>query len=79
MQTGDDEISSLSLNLDHVPSYSAPGESAYNWQSKWVGIIAIRSEKKANSLSSDVLVAVESRRHSSTGFSENDVVTETRA
>ena len=31
----------LFLNLDMVPRNSTPGGFAYNWQSKWVGIIVI--------------------------------------
>ena len=41
-----------------VPSNSASGGFAYNWQSKWVGIIAIKTEKTQIHFLSDVLVAV---------------------
>ena len=75
-----------------LPWNSTPGGFAYNWQSKWVGIIAIKTERTQIHFLSDVLVAVasldlkvpilagkrDSRRRSTTGFSENVVVTETR-
>ena len=74
-----------------LPWNSTPGGFAYNWQSKWVGIIAIKTERTQIHFLSDVLVAVasldlkvpilagkrDSRRRSTTGFSENVVVTET--
>ena len=41
-----------------VPWNSASGGLAYNWQSKWVGIIAIKTEKTQIHFLSDVLVAV---------------------
>ena len=39
---------------------SASGGFAYNWQSKWVGIIAIKTEKTQIHFLSDVLLAVAS-------------------
>ena len=36
---------SFSEPLDTVPRNSTLGESAYTWQSKWVGIIAIKTER----------------------------------
>ena len=41
-----------------VPWNSASGEFAYNWQSKWLGIIAIKTGRKQIHVLSDVLVAV---------------------
>ena len=41
-----------------VPWNSASGGFAYNWQSKWVGIIAIKTEKTQIHFLSDILVAV---------------------
>ena len=46
------------LSFDMVPWNSASGRFAYFWQSKWVGIIAIKTEKTQIHLLSDVLVAV---------------------
>ena len=43
-----------------VPWNSASGGFAYNWQSKWVGIIAIKTERTQIHFLSDVLVAVAS-------------------
>ena len=43
-----------------VPWNSASGEFAYNWQSKWVGIIAIKTERTQIDFLNDVLVAVAS-------------------
>ena len=43
-----------------VPWNSASEGFAYNWQSKWVGIIAIKTEKTQIHFLSDVLVAVAS-------------------
>ena len=43
-----------------VPWNSASGGFAYNWQSKCVGIIAIKTERKQIQFLSDVLVAVAS-------------------
>ena len=46
--------------LEYGPlKISALGGFAYNWQSKWVGIITIKTEKtQIHFLSDDVLVAV---------------------
>ena len=41
-----------------VPWNSALGRFAYNWQSKWVGIISIKTERTQIHFLSDVLVAV---------------------
>ena len=41
-----------------VPWNSASGGFTYNWQSKWVGIISIKTEKTQIHFLSDVLVAV---------------------
>ena len=74
-----------------VPWNSASGGFAYFWQSQWVGIIAIKTERTQIHFLSYVLVAVESldlkvhifagkrgtRHHSATGFSENVLVAET--
>ena len=35
----------LFLNLDIVPRNLTPGGFAYIWQSKWFGIIAIKTER----------------------------------
>ena len=43
-----------------VPWNSAWGGFGYNWQSKWVGIIAIKTERTQMHFLSDVLVAVAS-------------------
>ena len=48
------------LSLNMAPWNSASGGFAYNWQSKWVGIIAIKSERRQIHFLSDVLVAVPS-------------------
>ena len=53
-----DEILFLFLSLNMVPWNSASGGFAYNLQSKWVGIIAIKTEKTQIHFLSDVLVAV---------------------
>ena len=50
----------LFLSLNMVPWNSASGGFAYNWQSKWVGIIAIKTERTQIHFLSDVLVAVAS-------------------
>ena len=47
-------------SFDMVPWNSASGGFAYFWQSKWVGIIAIKTEGTQIHLLSDVLVAVAS-------------------
>ena len=41
-----------------VPRHSTPGGFAYIWQSKWVGIIAIKTERTKIHFLSDVLIAV---------------------
>ena len=43
-----------------VPKNSTPGGFAYIWQSKWVGIIAIKTERTQIHFLSDVLIAVAS-------------------
>ena len=43
-----------------VPRNSTPGGFAYIWQSKWVGIIAIKTERRQIHFFSDVLIAVAS-------------------
>ena len=85
------EILFLFLNLDMVLWNSTSGGFAFIWQSKWVGIIAIKTERTQIHFLSDVLVAVASldlkvpilvgklsnRRHSTASFSENVVMAET--
>ena len=48
------------LNLNMVPRNSTSGGLAKIWQSKWVGIITIRTERRQIHFLSDVLVAVAS-------------------
>ena len=48
------------LNLNMVPWNSTSGGLAKIWQSKWVGIITIRTERRQIHFLSDVLVAVAS-------------------
>ena len=55
-----DEILFLFLYLGMVPRNSTPGGFAYIWQSKWVGIIAIKNERTQIHFLSDVLIAVAS-------------------
>ena len=43
--------------MDMVHRNSIPGKFAYIWQSKWVGIIAIKTERRQIPFLSDVLVA----------------------
>jgi len=50
----------LFLYLDMVPRNSTPGGFAYIWQSKWVGIIAIQTERMQIHFFSDVLITVKS-------------------
>ena len=50
----------LFLNLDKVPRKTTPGRFLYIWQSKWVGIIAINTERTQIHFLSDVLFAVAS-------------------
>ena len=54
------QILFLFLNLDMVPRNSTPGGFAYIWQSKWVGIISIKTEREQIHFLSDVLIAVAS-------------------
>ena len=58
--SSNDDILFLFLSLNMVPWNSALGRFAYNWQSKWVGIIAIRTERKQIHFLGDVIVAVAS-------------------
>ena len=46
--------------LEFGPLNSASRGFAYNWQSNWVGIIAIKTERTQIHFLSDVLVAVAS-------------------
>ena len=48
------------LSLDMVPWNSASGGFAYIWQSKWVGIIAIKTERTQLHFLIDVPVVVAS-------------------
>ena len=48
----------LFLNLDMVPWNSAPGGFAYISQSKWVGIIAIKTRESKSFFLRDVLSAL---------------------
>ena len=50
----------LFLNLDMVLRNSTPGGFAYIWQSKWVGIIAIKTERTQIHFWSDVFASVAS-------------------
>ena len=50
----------LFLYLDMVPRNSTPGGFAYIWQSDWVGIIAIKTERTQIHFLSDILIAVAS-------------------
>ena len=59
-QTSTDEILFLLLHLDMVPRNSAPEGFSYIWQSKWVGIISIKTERTPIHFLSDVLIAVAS-------------------
>ena len=58
--TRDDEIQFIFLYLDMVPRNSTPGKFANIWQSKWGGIIAIKTEKTQIHFLSDILIAVAS-------------------
>ena len=58
--TSDDEIQFLFLYLDMVPRNSTLGGFANNWQSKWVGIIAKKTERTQIHFLSDILIAVAS-------------------
>ena len=55
-----DEILFLFLNLDMVPRNSTSEGFAYIWQSKWVGMIATKTERVQIHFLSDFLVAVAS-------------------
>ena len=48
------------LSLDMVTWNSASGGFAYIWQSKWVGIIAVKTERTQIHFLMDVLVVVAS-------------------
>ena len=53
----------LLLNLDMVLTNSTPGGFAYIWQSKWVGIIAIKTERtQIASLDRKVPIALTKKR-----------------
>ena len=56
----DDEIQFLFLYLDMAPRNSTPGGFANIWQSKWGGIIAIKTERTHIHFLSDILIAVAS-------------------
>ena len=58
--TSNDKILFLFLSLAMVPWNSASGGFVYNWQSKWVGIIAIKTERTQIHFLSDVLVTITS-------------------
>ena len=58
--TSDDKIQFLFLYSDMVPRNSTPGGFAYIWQSKWGGIISIKTERKQIHFLSDILIAVAS-------------------
>ena len=57
-------LGSVFLNLDMAPRNSIPGGFAYIRQSKWVGIIAIKTERTQIHFLSDILVAFSSLRGS---------------
>ena len=59
-KTSADEILFLLLHLDMVPRNSTPEGFSYIWQSKWVGIISIKTERTQIHFLSDVLIAVAS-------------------
>ena len=48
----------LFMKLDMADRNSAPEEFACIWQSKWVGIITIETEKKESTFPCDVFVVV---------------------
>ena len=56
--TSDDKIQFLFLYLDMVNRNSTPGGFANIWQSKWVGIIAIKTERTQIHFLSDILFPV---------------------
>ena len=53
-----DQISFLFLSLNMVTWNSASGAFTYIWQSKWVGIIAVKTKRTQIHFLSDVVVAV---------------------
>ena len=57
--TSDDESQFVFLLLDMVPSNSTPGGFANIWKSKWIGIIAIKTERTQIHFLSDILFPVE--------------------
>ena len=59
-ETSNGEILFLFLHLDMVPRNSTPGGFTYIRQSKWVGIIAIKTERTQIHFLNDVLIAVAS-------------------
>ena len=58
--TSNVEILFLFLHLDMVLRNSTPGGLAYIWQSEWLGIIAIKTERMQIHFLSDVLISVAS-------------------
>ena len=58
--TSDEKIQFLFLYLDMVPRNSTLGGFANIWQSKWVGIIPIKTERTQIHFLSDILIAVAS-------------------
>ena len=60
--TSDDKIQFLFLYLDMVPRNSTPGGFANIWQSRWVGIIAIKTERTQIHFLSDIRSHCPSRR-----------------
>ena len=56
----DSEIQFLFYYLDMVPRNSTPGGFANIWQRKWVGIIAIKTERTQIHFLSDILITVAS-------------------
>ena len=58
--TSDEKIQFLFLYSDMVPRNSTPGGFAYIRQSKWVGIIPIKTERTQTNFLSDILIAVAS-------------------
>ena len=58
--TSDDEIQFLFLYLGLVPTNSTPGGFSKIWQSNWVAIIAIKTERTQIHFLSDILIAIAS-------------------
>ena len=56
--TSDDESQFVFLLLDMVPRNSTPGGFANIWKSKWIGIIAIKTERTQIHFLSDILFPV---------------------